>query len=340
MKNKEIAELLQISPATVSLAINNKPGVSEETRRKILELRGAESLEKALEARDLRPARQKVVEVLVYEFSSEQLLNVDFQMSLFKNFSNRLNQNSYQMSICFVSASDMKEKILAVNESTVDGAIWMATSMPESMADLIQNTMKKPYVIVDAFFKGFNLDTVLMDNFGGVRLAVDYAVRKGHKKIGYIDSTYPMKNFEDRFSEFCISMDRHHLPINEDYIFRTYFMSEEVTNDMRRLLKGRSELPTVFIAGNDYMAVGAYTALKEAGYRIPEDVSIIGFDDIPEAKKLEPPLTTLRIRQLEIAYAAADRLIAKIEHPEENSYSIQQLISVEFMERASVRSLQ
>lgn len=339
MKNKEIAELLQISPATVSLAINNKPGVSEETRRKILELREAGSLERTRGTRAIRAARQKVVEVLVYELSSELLVDADFQMSLFRNLSNRLNQNSYQMSISFIPESDMKEKILEINKSTVDGVIWLATSMPENMAELIRDTMKKPYVVVDAFFKGFNLDTVLMDNFGGIRLAVDYAVRKGHKKIGYIDSTYPMKNFEDRFGEFCASMNRHHLPINEDYIFRTYFLPEEAANDMRRFLKGHFELPTIFITGNDFIAVGAYTALKEAGYRIPEDISIIGFDDISEAKKLEPPLTTLRIRQLEIAYAAADRLIAKIEHPEENDYSIQQLISVDFMERDSVLSL-
>lgn len=336
MKNKEIAELLQISPATVSLAINNKPGVSEETRRKILELREGDSFENPLRQKSLK---MRVVEVLIYEFSSEQILNAGVVMNLLKYFSNRLNQNLYQMSISFISASRIKDKIQEINESDVAGVLLMSTTLPENVAEQIKKTMKKPHVFVDAFYKGLNVDTVVMDNFSGIQLAVDYAVQKGHREIGYLDSLYPMKNFEDRFSQFCISLEKNHIEVNSDYIFKIHFIKAGATEEMRELLKKHPKLPTVLIAGNDFMAVGAYAALKEAGYRIPEDVSVIGFDDIPEAKSAEPPLTSIRIHQVEIANAAVDRLIAKIERPEENSYAVHQLISVELIERGSVLSL-
>lgn len=336
MKNKEIAELLQISPATVSLAINNKPGVSEETRRKILELRDGDIPENFSKQKS---SRIRGVEILIYELSSEQILNAGFTVNLLKYFSNRLNQNSYQMSISFVGASDIEDKIQKINDSDVAGVLWIATTMPESVAEQIYKTMKKPYVFVDAFFKGLNVDTVLMDNFSGIQLAVDYAVQKGHREIGYLDSLYPMRNFEDRFFQFCISMEKHGIEVNRDYIFKIHCMEVGANEEMRKLLRESPKLPTIFIAGNDFMAVGAYTALKEAGYRIPEDVSIIGFDDIPEAKGLETPLTSIRIRQVEIANAAVDRLIAKIEKEEDNSYAVHQLISVELVERESVLSL-
>ena len=336
MKNKEIAELLQISPATVSLAINNKPGVSEETRRKVLALRDGES---AGNATRQKSSKRKIVEVLIYDFHSSMLSNVEFSMNLIKYFSNRLDQNSYQMSISFVAASNIRDKIQMINESDVAGALFLATIMPEDVAEEIQKIIRKPCVFVDAFYKALNVDAVLMDNFSGVRLAVDYAVQKGHREIGYLDSSHSMKNFEDRFSEFCISMEKNKIPINKDYIFKLYFLEKDATEDMRRILSRHPKLPTVFIAGNDFIAVGAYNALKEAGYRIPEDVSLIGFDDNKKARELETPLTSLRIRQLEIANAAVDRLIAKIERPEENSYSIRQFISVDLVERESVRTL-
>lgn len=336
MKNKEIAELLQISPATVSLAINNKPGVSEETRRKILELREGDSFENSPRQKNLRMC---VVEVLIYEFGPEEVWNADFFINLLKYFSNRLEQNSYRMSISFAGVSRIKDKIQEINESDVAGVLLMSTSMPENVAEQINKTMKKPHVFVDAFFKGLNVDTVLMDNFSGIQLAVDYAIQKGHREIGYLDSLYPMKNFEDRFSQFCISLEKNHIELNRDYIFKIRYWEEEAAEGMMRLLRERPKLPTIFIAGNDFMAVGAYTALKEVGYRIPEEVSVIGFDDIPKAKRLEPPLTSIRIRQGEIANAAVERLIAKIETPEENSYAVHQLISVELVERESVLSL-
>lgn len=326
--------MLQISPATVSLALNNKSGVSEETRRQILELKDS-SLRK-----DLRQlsgqAFKGVIGLLVYKKHGDIISETPFFVTLTEVVDQQAGRNSYGLNISYYTASkNINTYLESLNQSDISGLIVLATEMSSDDVHIFQRYLKKPFVLMDAYFPGDRVDAVLMDNRSGIMQAMDYGYALGHRKIGFIKSKMPSNNFIERFYSYKIGLDRLGLQYDPTCVFEVPASVDGAYNEMTTLLKNGVLMPSLLIAANDMIALGAANALKAAGVDIPGDISLIGFDDMPTSQYLHPPLTSVRLKHEVIGRLAVKRLVEKIENPKTAAFSVQEFVEVELIRRES-----
>lgn len=333
MKNVEIAKLLNVSTATVSLALNNKPGVSEETRQKIIKLKSSSLMKDA--SRIVKENPHGTIGLLIYKKRGDVIVETaPFFVDLMKAIDTGTSSSSFALNIIYFSESSLLDNIENVNRSNLCGLMVIATEMSEEDGELFRQYLKIPYVLTDVAFSSCSTDCVLMNNRSGIYQAVDYAYSLGHREIGFVNSLQQCNNFTERYNAFLARCME--LGLRGDYLYTVGSASEAARNDFLRILENGPTLPTVLVTASDSIAMGVMEALKRKGIRIPEDISIIGFDDMPAVQYLTPSLTSVRLKNQRIASVAVARLISKIEDPSERSYTLQQYVDVELIPRASV----
>jgi len=175
-----------------------------------------------------------------------------------------------------------------------------------------------------------------MNNQKAGRQAVKYLVDKGHEQIGYLKSSTIIYNFESRFKSYRESIAKHGLSFDVNHIIELEPTIEGAYRDMKKALLSikKEDLPCSFIADNDIIALGAMNAMKEVGIEIPEEVSIIGIDDMPFCKLVSPQLSTIKVYKEEIGRHAVKMLVEQIENESECSKTV--LVDTILIERESV----
>jgi LacI family transcriptional regulator len=199
--------------------------------------------------------------------------------------------------------------------------------------------LKKPFVVLDNWFYGREVDSVYMDNIDGIVKAVEHIYTKGHRRIGFIKSSFMINNFNERYYGYRIGLERVGLPFNEKLVYYAHSSNKGAYNDMIKQLKGKPSLPSALIVSNDLMAIGVIKALKEFGYHLPKDISLVGFDDMSDSHNIIPPLTSLRINHGMIAKRALEILLAKINSNPRSEGTYHSMITVDLIERESVYDL-
>jgi len=324
MKNKDIAKLLNISEATVSCALNGKPGVSEETRQKVMELKhGAQP--------------RRTITIDIFKKSGDIMDERPFFMPLSVVMHRFATQRGYDLAISHIDGnSDFREHINQLADSATSGILLIATEM-ESVDIEFYKGLNKPVVVVDSWFPSANLNSVLIDNIGGAMSAVDNLVKNGHKKIGFLDSLIFVHNCNERYQGFLWGLYQNNIIPDESLHYKIHSTMDGAYHDMLDLIHRESPLPTAFVAINDVVAMGAINALQECGYRVPEDVSVIGFDDIPLAACFNPHLSTVTISADTIGRVATLLLIDLIEgNTPETDSCLTIRTGTQFVERDSV----
>lgn len=157
-----------------------------------------------------------------------------------------------------------------------------------------------------------SFDCIDMDNDDGVFQSVQYLYNCGHRSIGLVKSSLETRNFKMREEGFRESMEYFSLPVQEKHILSVDPTLDGAAGDLNHCLDKNTNLPTAFFCMNDIMAFGCIRALRDHGFRIPEDISVIGFDDLPSSSITEPPLTTVRVSAHQIGERALERLSDKI----------------------------
>jgi LacI family transcriptional regulator len=198
--------------------------------------------------------------------------------------------------------------------------------------------LKKPIVFIDTYFPLSVFDCIDMDNDDGVFRSVQYLYNCGHRSIGLVRSSLETRNFKMREEGFRESMEYFSLPVQEKHILSVDPTLDGSSGGIGAYLDKGNSLPTAFFCMNDIMAFGCIRALRDHGIRIPEDISIIGFDDLPSSSITEPPLTTIRVSAHQIGERALERLSDKLnglvlDSPEKI------LVSGSLVIRSSVRPL-
>ncbi|MFH2068461.1 MAG: GntR family transcriptional regulator [Candidatus Omnitrophota bacterium] len=180
---------------------------------------------------------------------------------------------------------------------------------------------KFPFVLIDRYFRDIQTDLVVVDNFNGALQAVGHLSSQGHKKIAHIMGVECTAN-EDRFEGYRAALQKADIPFNLSLVRKIQPFEIEGSlrfepddtggyREMKALLSRKERLTAVF-AGNDYIALGCYKAIKEAGLRVPDDIALVGFDDLKFSAHLEVPLTTVHQPKDEIGTKACETLIGKI----------------------------
>lgn len=347
MTYREIAAQLNISPATLSLVVNNKPGISQATRERVLlglKSHGYEHLIKpivAAHAADNASVQsgQDNICFIVYKRDGKILDSHSFFLLLIESiesYAQRCGYNTLFLSID--RRNPMEPQLQRLNGMDCKGAIIFATEMHDDDIAYF-NTVNLPLVILDNDFPYMNVDSVSINNQLGTYQAVEYLVRMGHRKIGYLQSDNPINSFLERENGFRQALAKFALDLDPAFVFKINYTEEGSYQDFRKCLSQKPPLPTAFFSDDDTIVAGAVKALVEAGISVPHDISLIGFNDRPAYEKSSPPLTSIRVPKYAFGAMAVDLLVKRIEKSDlckEGNHSYKYRIGTELIIRSSV----
>ena len=340
LKNKDIAQMLGISVTAVSLAINGKPGVSEDTRRKVLSL-VADSSQKALERATAQTDELGNVAFVVHKAHGAVINENQFFSNLVEMVQIEAQSLGFSLTIAHYSpGQDFAAHLEYVRNLGVQGLLLQATELDEdSLREYL--SLGLPTVLLDGYFDLIPVTAVTLDDQTSIYRAFAYAVEKGHTNIGFLAGTPRIKNFEHHLDGFWKGVRDFGLADTNHPVIELGCTFEESWRDMKAYLENSPEgfsMPTCFLADLDNIALGAMRALKDAGYSIPDDVSIIGYGNTGVAVISEPPLTTTQIEMHESGRLAM-RLLSECMRSPRTSIATTATLSSTLVERSSVRDL-
>jgi len=327
---KKLSEVTGFSPATISNALNNKRGVKKETVAEILRV--------AKEMGYISEDRITKIRFVIFKKNGKIIDDTPFFPLLIDGVESECKRLGYEMSICNLDQrdEDYEEQVRWLINDITSGIIFLGTELMENDIDIYRST-KCPFLIFDCFESDMQFDGVLINNADSARVATKYLIDKGHKKIGYLRGDYRIKAFRSRAVGYARAMNNHGLDVDRKYTFTLDTTMDGAYEDMKKVLKRQPELPTALFADNDMIALGAVKALQEYGYKVPEQVSIIGFDDLPFCEITTPRLTTIRVSKQEMGMTAVRRIHEMIKNPGRSKLKIS--VCTEFVERESVREI-
>ncbi|PLR83299.1 LacI family transcriptional regulator [Bacillus canaveralius] len=342
MKIDDIAKIAQVSRSAVSLALNGKNGVSEDTRKKILRI----AEEHGYIPRPIVKADQyfqKNTKVLRFVacinegIVTDQYETLPFFMELINNIDRQIGANGYSLMVSSVKIENLHEEITRLEkEQKSAGILLLGTNLTHDQIKLI-STIQPKLVVLDTCFETLDVNFVVMNNVYGAYEAGKYLVELGHEKIGYVQSNTRMYNFDMRKKGFMQAIAENGLNIAADDYFSlspTVISSQETFKDS---IKHRiHQLPTALFCEADYMAISVMKSFTELGVKVPEDVSIIGFDNIFESQVVTPELTTINVKKDKIARLAVERLITVIENNETDKIKV--FVDTQLITRNSCRT--
>ena len=336
---KDIAQKLNVSINAVSIALNDKPGVSDEMRLQIL--RTADEMGYINQKKQYLSIFSKTnICVLMQSYYANTghfypivLCSIVEQAKKFGYFSilNYFEDNDFHMPECII-------------DRKVAGVLVVG-----KISDTHLRSLKKvgiPVVLVDFTSLGDPCDCVLTHNRQGGYMLTDYVALRGYKTIGFFGDLDYSFSFQDRFMGYKQALIQNQI-VNtknidsyiEKYSFlhniEKYILANQTT-EIEKILKSK-ELPDVLICANDSNAFAVISALKDMGLRIPEDIGVTGFDDTPLCEKANPQITTVQVQKELMGQVAVANLMDRI-HRKEN-IPITQLLSVKIVERASLKLL-
>jgi len=311
---KHIAEATGVSLATASNALNNRKGVSEEVRSQVL--RTAMELGYV----KLPAAGRSLFRLIVFKRHGMVVGDTPFFSALIEGLERQSRSMGYDLAVSHTSASeaDRKECAELMQTDHAEGFIVLATEMLPEDLDVL-NRARSPVVLLDSRFRDCPFDSVLINNTDAAYRATRHLVELGHSKIGYLHSSVYINNFRDRESGYLQALCAAGLAPDPAYRYTLEPTLEGAYRDMCAALdQGGAPLrdgalPTAFFADNDIIAYGAMKALQERGILLPDELSIVGVDDMPFCEMTHPRLTTVRVPKQEIGGLAVRRLVEKIQ---------------------------
>ena len=308
---KDIAKQCHVSVASVSKALNGYSDIGEETRNLIITTAHEMGYLPNSSARALKTKKSYNLGVLFVDAAMNGLTHEYFNHVL-ESFKYRAEEKGYD--ITFIAGNTAGQKMSFYERCRyrgVDGVLVACFKYyEEDIQDLIRSEL--PVVTIDHTFEG--KIAVVSNNVQGMEELVSYIYSMGHKKIAYIhgDDTPVTRN---RLSGFYRTTQRYGLEIPDEYVRASSYRDLEMAAKATGELLDLPNPPTCIMYPDDYAAVGGMNEIRERGLRIPEDISITGYDGIDLVRMMEPKLTTLCQDTRQIGRMAAEKLISLIEHP-------------------------
>jgi LacI family transcriptional regulator len=326
----EIAKLAGVSKTTVSRVLNNKPDVLPETRERIRAIIDDLDYCPSIFAKAISNRKSNTIGLLI-PYSTNYILSNPYYYEVIRGITIELNKQGYYVLIMHNQDNNYR---IALKQNRVDGVIVIS---PGSGHEDIFDTIISYGIPVVATSRILNVEGVSyidIDNVYGATLAVEHLVSQGHRNIGFINGPEILQSSKDRFLGYLNTLKKHNIPFKDNLVKIGDTSIISGYKSMKELL-WEKDLTAVFVA-SDLMAVGVINAINEVGKKVPDDLSIVGFDDIPLAGDLNPPLTTIRQYAFEKGELSARMLIDIIE---EGQASIKESIKTDIVIRGSTRSL-
>ncbi len=325
---KQIAELSGVSLATVSNVLNHKKGVNRKTAEQVLKI--------AREIGYLKENCIKKIKLVIYKKHGIVVSDTPFFSALIEGVELECRSRGFALEICSLDrrAKDFEDVLNHLLEDYTTAILLLATELDE--ADMLPfETAVCPVAVLDNWFSSMKFNAVLINNVDAVYHAVDYLIKSGHRRIGYLKSAVSINNFEYRSQGYLSALAHAGLEYDKTLTVSLTPTMDGAYQDMGTYLSGAPKLATAYFADNDIIALGAVKALKQHGVKIPQDVSVIGFDDMPFCEISSPPLTTIRVFKHELGALAVKYLVDNIQ--QKNTVRVKIEVCTDFIERESVK---
>jgi LacI family transcriptional regulator len=307
----DVARRAAVSQALVSYVLNNHPAVSipDETRQRILDAAAELNYVPNRAARSLRTRRTLTLAAVIPDITNP------FYPAFIRGIQDVAEANGYDVVTYNTDGIEEKElkALRSVRQGWVDGAILVTFHLPPGRVAALAEAGIAVVVLApnEPAWVEHGIDNVMVDNVAAARAAVEYLIARGHTRIGMIAGVAGTPPREYRVQGYREALAAHDLPSDEILIRAGDFAETGGYEAMRELLR-LSPRPTAVFAANDLMAIGAMTALREAGLRIPHDIAIVGLDDIPAAALVDPSLTTIAQFPERLGRRCAERLFERL----------------------------
>lgn len=313
MRIKDVAQAAGVSTATVSHVINNTRYVSAATRARVLATIAELNYYPNAQARSLALGRSTTLGLVISDITNP------FFPDLVKSIERAAFERGYDVVLANTSydAERTSNYVRRFIERKLAGVVLMTSEMSETLIEELRR-QQVAVAFLDLGRIGAHMSNIVVDYEQGIEEAITHLCQLGHERFAYIGGPEHLTSAVNRRTAFeraltrCLSAARPHIR-ESDFRLEGGF---ETASDLFAALT-EEEMPTAIIAANDMMALGAMRACRSRGLRVPEDVSIIGFDDIAFAALSDPPLTTVRLPRDELGWRAVEAVMKTIEHPEQ-----------------------
>jgi LacI family transcriptional regulator len=313
MNLEDIAKKAGVSRSTVSRVINNEPYVSAKTRAHVMAVIQRESFSPNPAARMLVTQRTRIIGMVIPQ-TAKVIFNdhSHYFPTLMQGVAQATNDHDYGMLLWLAQSGVDQEKFYQriIQNRLMDGLVIASTTASEVLVSHLVQT-EIPFVVVERP-KQFedHISYITVDNFHAAQVAIEHLIHLGRRCIATITGALDNPDATDRLLGYKQALEAHGLPVQPELIAEGTFTWQAGYDGMKQLLPYK---PDAVFAGSDMVAVGALQALREAGLRVPEDVAIVGFDDLPTALDTRPQLTTIRQPIYDKGIRAAEILLDLIE---------------------------
>lgn len=305
----DVAREAGVSYSTVSRVVNNFPRVNPQTRARVQAAMEKLGYVANLQARSLAGGRSGMLGLLVYDLENS------YMTELVRGVDAEVSALDYDLMLATTHQRRQKESayVARLTRGLVDGLlIVLPRSLDAYLKDL--QTLHVPYVLIDYAASIPQHHAVTAANLQGMQAGVEHLISLGHRRIGFITGRLETDSAQMRLSGYQNALHQHGIPLDPALIEEGDFLEGSGYSSTRHLLE--LELPpTAIVASSDTSAFGVLRAINERGLRVPDDISVMGFDDLPEASYMYPPLTTIRQPIREMGRVATRLLVEAIMTP-------------------------
>lgn len=304
---RDIAKEAGVSTTTISRALNNKPDVSSKTKDKIIKIAKNLGYTPNLLAKSLRSKKSKTIGVVLADISNP------FFSAVAKGVENAARKKSYSIILCNTDEEYEKEEeaLQVLVEKRVDGLL--ITPVQKEYKDILRiKEQKIPLVLVGRHFDTIGTNSVVSDDSLGGFLATEYLIKKGHRKILYISGPLHISSASERLNGYKEALKKYKISFKKKLVRGYTAKMDEAYMLMEKLLKEKLDFTAIFTF-SDFLAFGIMKALREEKLKIPDDVAVVGYDDIEFSSILEIPLTTVHMPKYRLGMEGTNMLIDEIE---------------------------
>jgi len=306
----DVAAKAGVSFGTVSRVINNDVHVRPATRERVLQAMEQLGFVANRQARSLAGGKSGAIGLLVPDLGTgyigEIIRGIDAELTL--------QELDLILYTTHRTASKEANYVANLAQGMVDGLLVV---LPRNPADYVGTLTQRnfPFVLIDHQGTGKECPAVGATNWQGAFDATEHLLKLGHRRIGFITGSMDLGCAQDRLAGYRAALRTHHVPYTEELVYEgTFFQPDGFTGALALL--DLPEPPTAIFASNDVMAMGAMDAIRQRGLRIPDDIAVLGFDDIPQAELVRPALTTIQQPLEKMGRVATQMLLDLLEAPE------------------------
>ncbi len=330
---KDVAKHAGVGVGTASRVLNNESSVSDELRQKVLKSMHELGYHPNAVARSLKSRQTKTIGIILPDISNE------YYSEIVRGAEDVAHNENYSIILCNSDNNSKKErKILNELEGKqIDGYIIMSHNISQRTLDFIKK-MKKPTVSISTYMPYKEVATINIDNVKAAKMAVEYLIKKGHTKIALI--TGPQEDRDSslcRFSGYKSALEENAIAINDNIIVNAYGYNYDEGFRCGIELLNKKEPFTAVFASSDHLAIGAMKAFWQEDIKIPEDISIIGFDNLKVGEYTYPPLTSIAQPRYNMGKTAIEQLCVLINSKQNLGENI--VLSHSLIERSTVKKI-